>query len=64
MDGDDICTLDRFEKSLEFINQGFDLFGGQIMEKEKDSHNIYLKNVPLESKDIKKCLNLEILSII
>ncbi|MDB3877218.1 glycosyltransferase [Candidatus Pelagibacter ubique] len=56
MDGDDICTLDRFEKSLEFINQGFDLFGGQIMEKEKDSHNIYLKNVPLESKDIKKML--------
>ena len=26
MDGDDVCTLARFEKSLEFINQGFDLF--------------------------------------
>lgn len=56
MDGDDICTLDRFEKSLEFINQGFDLFGGQIMEKEKYSQNLYLKKVPLESKEIKKML--------
>lgn len=54
MDGDDVCTSDRFEKSLEFINQGFDLFGGQIVEKENKSKNIFLKKVPLESKDIKK----------
>ena len=56
MDGDDICTPDRFEKSIDFINQDFDLFGGQIIEKEKNKKNSFLKKVPLESKDIKNML--------
>ncbi len=56
MDGDDICAPDRFEKSIDLINQGFDLFGGQIIEKEKNTKNFVLKRVPVKSEDIKKML--------
>lgn len=57
MDTDDICTPDRFEKQIEFIQQNPDvvLFGGQILEFDQNvlDANI-LKAVPVRYEDIKK----------
>ncbi|WP_287909461.1 glycosyltransferase [Acinetobacter sp.] len=57
MDTDDICTPDRFEKQVEFINnnQNVVLFGGQVLEfdnEPKDSQ--VLKEVPTANKEIRK----------
>lgn len=56
MDTDDICTPDRFHKQIEFINNNPNivLFGGQILEFNKDiSDASILKPVPIEHNDIK-----------
>lgn len=57
MDTDDICTPDRFEKQVEFINnnQNVVLFGGQVLEfdnEPKDSQ--VLKEVPTANEEIRK----------
>ena len=57
MDTDDICTPDRFEKQIEFIQQNPDvvLFGGQILEFDQNiSDANVLKAVPVRYEDIKK----------
>ncbi|CAM3039928.1 glycosyltransferase [Acinetobacter celticus] len=57
MDTDDICTPDRFEKQIKFIQQNPDivLFGGQILEfdQEISDANVF-KAVPVNYGDIKK----------
>lgn len=57
MDTDDICTPDRFEKQIAFIQQNPDvvLFSGQVMEFDQaisDAH--VLKAVPVSFEEIKK----------
>lgn len=57
MDTDDICTPDRFEKQIKFIQQNPDvvLFSGQVMEFDQDiSDANVLKAVPVTHKEIKK----------
>lgn len=57
MDTDDICTPDRFEKQVVFIQQNPDivLFSGQVIEFDQDISNAtILKAVPIEFEDIKK----------
>ena len=57
MDTDDICTSDRFEKQIKFIEQNPDvvLFGGQILEFEQNiSDADVLKAVPTTYEQIKK----------
>ena len=57
MDTDDICTPDRFEKQLNFINSNPDivLFGGQVLEFDQSINDAQvLKAVPTEHDDIKK----------
>lgn len=57
MDTDDICTPDRFEKQVKFIQKNPDvvLFGGQIIEfnQQIDDLNI-IKKVPTNNEDIKQ----------
>ena len=57
MDTDDICTSDRFEKQIKFIEQNSDvvLFGGQILEFDQNiSDADVLKAVPTTYEQIKK----------
>ncbi len=57
MDTDDICTADRFEKQVAFIQQNPDivLFGGQILEFDQDvSEANILKAVPVSYEEIKE----------
>ncbi|MHA3893201.1 glycosyltransferase [Acinetobacter sp. GXMZU3951] len=57
MDTDDICTTDRFEKQIQFIEQNPDvvLFGGQILEFNQNiSDANVLKAVPITYQQIKK----------
>ena len=57
MDTDDICTSDRFEKQIKFIEQNSDvvLFGGQILEFDQNiSDANVLKAVPTTYEKIKK----------
>lgn len=57
MDTDDICTPDRFEKQIAFIQQNPDvvLFSGQVMEFDQEiSDANVLKAVPLSFEEIKK----------
>ncbi|MEL4298465.1 glycosyltransferase, partial [Acinetobacter ursingii] len=57
MDTDDICTPDRFEKQLKFIeeNSNIVLFSSQVIEFEQDiSSATVLKAVPIEFEEIKK----------
>jgi glycosyltransferase involved in cell wall biosynthesis len=56
MDTDDICTSDRFEKQIKFIEQNPDvvLFGGQILEFDQNiSDADVLKAVPTTYEQIK-----------
>ncbi|RKG33170.1 glycosyltransferase [Acinetobacter guerrae] len=57
MDTDDICTSDRFEKQITFIEENPEivLFSGQVMEFDQDilDSNI-LKAVPVSFKEIRK----------
>lgn len=56
MDTDDICTSDRFEKQVGFINnnQNVVLFGGQVLEFENEPNDSQiLKEVPTAFEDIK-----------
>ncbi|MEG0408985.1 MAG: glycosyltransferase, partial [Bacilli bacterium] len=56
MDTDDICTPDRFEKQVEFINNNPEVvvFGGQVLEFEnKPNDSQVLKEVPTTFEDIK-----------
>lgn len=56
MDTDDICTHDRFEKQIEFINNNPDvvLFSSQILEFNQNiSDAAALKAVPTEYESIK-----------
>lgn len=57
MDTDDICTPDRFEKQVAFIQQNPDvvLFSGQVMEFDQEiSDANVLKAVPVGFEEIKK----------
>lgn len=57
MDTDDICTPDRFERQVEFINNNPDvvLFGGQILEFEKEPKDSQvLKSVPTTNDEIRQ----------
>lgn len=57
MDTDDICTADRFEKQVAFIQQHPDvvLFSGQVLEFDQDiSDANVLKAVPLTYEEIKE----------
>ncbi|MEC6127698.1 glycosyltransferase [Acinetobacter ursingii] len=57
MDTDDICTSDRFEKQIAFIEQNPDvvLFSSQVMEfDQKISDANVLKAVPVDFEEIKK----------
>lgn len=57
MDTDDICTPDRFEKQIEFINNNPDvvLFGGQVLEFENEPNDSQvLKAVPTSNNEIRK----------
>ena len=57
MDTDDICTADRFEKQVAFIQQHPDvvLFSGQVLEFDLDiSDANVLKAVPLTYEEIKE----------
>lgn len=57
MDTDDICTSDRFEKQVEFIqnNPEVDIISGQINEFDGSLDNITgMKAVPLAHDDIVK----------
>ena len=57
MDTDDICTSDRFEKQIKFIEQNPNvvLFGGQILEFDQNiSDADVLKAVPTTYEQIKK----------
>lgn len=57
MDTDDICTPDRFEKQVEFINNNPDvvLFGGQVLEFEKEPKDSQvLKFVPTTNDEIRQ----------
>ncbi|MBJ8427414.1 glycosyltransferase [Acinetobacter bereziniae] len=57
MDTDDICTPDRFEKQIEFINNNPDvvLFGGQVLEFENEPNDSQaLKAVPTSNDEIQK----------
>lgn len=57
MDTDDICTSDRFEKQIKFIQQNPNvvLFGGQILEFDQNiSDADVLKAVPTTYEQIKK----------
>lgn len=56
MDTDDICTSDRFEKQIKFIQQNPDvvLFGGQILEFDQaPNDSTVIKSVPISHQDIK-----------
>ncbi len=57
MDTDDICTPDRFEKQVAFIEQNPDvvLFSSQVMEFNQDIIDAdVIKSVPLTHDEIKK----------
>lgn len=57
MDTDDICTPDRFEKQLAFIecNPDVVLFGGQVLEFEKEPKDSQvLKFVPTTNDEIRQ----------
>lgn len=57
MDTDDICTRDRFEKQVEFINNnpGIVLFGGQVLEFENEPNDSQiLKAVPMTNDKIRQ----------
>lgn len=57
MDTDDICTPERFEKQIKFIQNNPDvvLFGGQILEFDQNiSDANVLKAVPARYEDIRK----------
>lgn len=57
MDTDDICTPDRFEKQVEFINNNPDvvLFGGQVLEFENEPNDSQvLKTVPTSNDEIRQ----------
>ncbi|KQW86907.1 amylovoran biosynthesis protein AmsE [Acinetobacter sp. Root1280] len=57
MDTDDICTSDRVEKQIAFIEKNPDvvLFGGQILEFEKEPNDSQvLKSVPTTNDEIRK----------
>ncbi|AJB49854.1 glycosyltransferase [Acinetobacter nosocomialis] len=57
MDTDDICTSDRFEKQLAFIEQNPDvvLFSSQVIEFNQDITDAnVIKSVPLTHDEIKK----------
>lgn len=57
MDTDDICTRDRFEKQIEFINNNPDvaLFGGQVLEFENEPNDSQiLKTVPMTNDEIRQ----------
>jgi len=56
MDGDDLCEKDRFQNSIAFMKNDFDLFGGQIKEFNVKSNITLIKKVPCESKNIKKMI--------
>lgn len=56
MDGDDLCEKDRFQNSIAFMKNDFDLFGGQIEEFNVKSNITLIKKVPCESKNIKKMI--------
>ena len=57
MDTDDICTPDRFEKQIAFIEQHPEivLFSGQVMEFDQNITDAnVLKTVPIGFEEIKK----------
>ena len=57
MDTDDICTPERFQKQLNFINENPDVivFGGQILEFDESINDAQvLKVVPTKHDEIKK----------
>lgn len=57
MDTDDICTPDRFEKQIEFINNNPNviLFGGQVLEFENEPNDSQiLKAVPITNDGIRQ----------
>ena len=56
MDGDDLCERDRFENSLKFMRKDYDLFGGQIIELEKNLNRPLIKKVPCSRKNIIKMI--------
>jgi glycosyltransferase involved in cell wall biosynthesis len=57
MDTDDICTPDRFEKQVAFIecNPDVVLFGGQVLEFENEPRDSQvLKTVPTSNDEIRQ----------
>ncbi len=57
MDTDDICTPERFEKQVEFINNNPNvvLFGGQVLEFENEPNDSQvLKAVPTSNNEIRQ----------
>lgn len=55
MDSDDISVLDRMEKELAKINEGYDVVGGAIAEFSSDPNKIEgIKRLPQKLEDIIK----------
>lgn len=59
MDTDDICTPDRFQKQVEFIQNNPDvvLFGGQIQEFGSELNDLHkIRSVPTSDVEIRKSI--------
>ena len=54
IDPDDFCKIDRFERQLKVINNGFDLCGGVIAEVDNKGVTLGLRIVPTSKDDILK----------
>lgn len=53
MDSDDISVLDRFEKEVAKIEEGYDFIGGAIAEFEEDPSNVFsVKRTPENHDEI------------
>jgi GT2 family glycosyltransferase len=53
-DADDFSNTNRFEELIKALEAGYDIVGSKIQEIDIDGNNIAIRDVPVESKDIKK----------
>lgn len=54
LDGDDLSYKFRFEEQLKYMRKNYDLIGSHVDEIDKDTGKKYIKNLPLNFRDIKK----------
>jgi len=54
LDGDDLSYKFRFEEQQKYMKKNYDLIGGHVDEIDRDSGKKYIKNLPLNFRDIKK----------